>query len=75
MSVALGARAGTVESFDDPRGIGVVCTDEGQCYPFHCTAVTDGTRTIAPGTTVTFRVAPGRRGCWEAADVTPVTPG
>ena len=70
--VALGAREGTVATFDDPRGIGLVRSVDGQEYPFHCTAVADGSRSIAPGTPVSFRVVPGRLGRWEATDLRPL---
>lgn len=63
---------GTVATFDDPRGIGTV-TDEGDGreYFFHCTAIADGTRTIAVGAPVEFEVVPGRLGQWEATDLRP----
>jgi CspA family cold shock protein len=64
---------GTVTTFDDPVGIGTVTTDDGQEHGFHCTAVADGTRTIAVGTRVRFAVVAGRLGRWEAADLRPVT--
>ncbi|MCD9623169.1 cold-shock protein [Rhabdothermincola salaria] len=69
--VPLGSHRGTVRSFDDPRGIGVVLGPDGTELAFHCTAIADGTRTIAEGTDVVFRVVPGRRGRWEAADLRP----
>jgi cold shock CspA family protein len=62
--------AGQVVSFDDPRGLGVIETSGGQRYGFHCTAITDGTRTIAVGTPVRFDVVAGHLGQWEAASVT-----
>lgn len=63
---------GSVATFDDPRGIGTV-TDEadGREYFFHCTAIADGTRTIAVGAAVEFEVVPGRRGVWEATGLRP----
>jgi cold shock CspA family protein len=67
--IPLGAGRGTVASFDDPRGIGVVHAVGGAEYPFHCTAVADGSRTVAVGAEVTFRVAPGRLGRWEATEL------
>jgi cold shock CspA family protein len=69
--VPLGAGRGTVVSFDDPRGLGVVRSDEGVEHPFHCTAIADGTRAIEVGTAVTYRVVPGRLGRWEASDMRP----
>jgi CspA family cold shock protein len=62
---------GKVISFDAPRGLGVVVDDEGADFPFHCTAIADGTRTIEPGTRVRFEIAPGLGG-WEAAALEPL---
>jgi cold shock CspA family protein len=64
-------RTGVVASFDDPRGIGVVRGDDGADYPFHCSAITDGTRRIDAGAAIRFDVVPGRQGRWEAASITP----
>jgi cold shock CspA family protein len=61
---------GVVESFDEPRGLGEVRTDEGAVLPFHCTAIADGSRTIVVGTPVRFTVVAGRLGRWEAAQIT-----
>jgi cold shock CspA family protein len=63
-------RTGRVESFDEQRGTGVVTATSGEQFPFHSTAIVDGTRTIAPGTEVRFEVAPGL-GRWEAAALQP----
>jgi hypothetical protein len=38
-------------------------------YRFHCTQIADGSRTIAVGTPVGFRLLAGRDGRWEAADI------
>jgi cold shock CspA family protein len=62
--------AGVVSEFDEARGWGVL-TSEGRELPFHCTQISDGTRTIAVGTAVTFEVRPGGMGRWEAGAVTP----
>jgi cold shock CspA family protein len=67
--VPLGVGRGVVASFDDPRGLGVVRSDDGVEHPFHCTAIADGTRTIEVGSVVTYRVTPGRLGRWEASDM------
>jgi cold shock CspA family protein len=66
-------RRGIVAAFDDAAGFGAVRDDDGNEHFFHCTAIADGTRTIAVGTAVTFVVVPGRRGRWEAAAVSPVS--
>ena len=59
---------GTIIEFDEARGLGVLDAD-GTPYPFHCTALVAGTRTIEVGTLVTFGVRPGGRGCWEATAI------
>ena len=64
--------SGVVAEFDEHKGYGVVRSDEGIDYFFHCTQIADGSRTIAAGTAVSFEVAPGRLGRWEAAALTPV---
>jgi cold shock CspA family protein len=69
----LGAGRGTVASFDDPRGWGAVRSADGVELPFHCTAIVDGSRTVAVGAEVAFRVVPGRLGRWEATAITPLT--
>lgn len=70
--VPLGDGSGTVVEFDEHRGLGTVRRDDGVEYPFHCVAIADGSRTIAPGTRVRWRVTPGRLGRWEAMGITPV---
>jgi cold shock CspA family protein len=60
---------GAVAAFDEPRGLGVVRADDGTDVPFHCTAIADGTRTIAVGQRVRFRPAAGRLGRWEATQI------
>ena len=62
---------GTVTTFDAQRGLGTVSSASGVAYPFHATAIADGTRQIAPGTPVVFIVAPGHRGQVEARGLTP----
>ena len=57
---------GVVVEFDEERGLGTVEAD-GRTYPFHCTQIADGTRTIEVGSAVTFEVRPGGLGRWEAA--------
>lgn len=63
--------AGSVTEFDDPRGIGVVTGDDGTTYPFHCTAIADGSRRIDVGVAVTFVARPGHLGHVEASDISP----
>lgn len=71
--VPLGDGRGTVVEFDDPRGIGMVRSVAGVEYPFHCTAIADGTRTVDVGSAVRWSVAAGRLGRWEAVAITPDT--
>ncbi len=59
-------RTGTVTDFDERVGLGTVTDGGGDVFPFHCTAIADGTRTIEVGTDVAFRVVAGRTGRWEA---------
>lgn len=61
---------GVVAAFDDFGGWGTVTDDAGVERFFHCTAIADGTRTIDPGSDVTFEVAPGAVGRWEATRLT-----
>ncbi len=63
---------GRVAQFDEPRGIGVVETTDGRQYPFHCTAITDGSRSVAEATTVVLTVRAGRLGRLEASSVRPL---
>jgi cold shock CspA family protein len=62
---------GTVTEFDERRGLGTVRGEDGRDYPFHATAVADGSRTIPTGIEVTFEVVAGHLGRWEADAVTP----
>jgi len=62
---------GKVTGFDDHRGLGEIAGDDGTVYPFHCTVIADGTRSISVGTRVTFDVVAGHLGRWEAAAVQP----
>lgn len=59
-------RTGTVVEFDAERGLGAVREDTGAELPFHCTALVDGSRSVAVGTRVTFVTAAGHRGLIEA---------
>lgn len=61
---------GTVTDFDDPRGLGTITATDGTTYPFHCTQLVDGTRTIDVATPVWFRVVAGHLGRFEATAVT-----
>jgi cold shock CspA family protein len=62
-------RQGKVRSFDERRGLGEIAAEDGKTFPFHCIAIADGTRRIAPGTAVEFDVVAGLPGRWEAAAI------
>ena len=74
--------AGQVVAFDERAGLGEVQVDTGagagagdhrplepDRFGFHCTQLADGSRTVAVGTRVDFRLLAGRGGRWEAADI------
>lgn len=63
---------GWVVEFDEHVGLGVIESDDGTRYPFHCTRIAHGTRTIPVGAPVTFDTTPGHLGRYEATAVTPV---
>jgi cold shock CspA family protein len=63
---------GTVDTFDEARGLGTVRSDVGDLLGFHCTAIADGSRTIPVGQPVRFRVVAGRLGRWEATGIVPL---
>ncbi|MBI2169480.1 MAG: cold shock domain-containing protein [Actinobacteria bacterium] len=60
---------GHVVTFDEHRGLGEIEGDDGLFYPFHCTQIADGTRTVDVGAAVTFEVAAGPLGRWEATEI------
>jgi len=62
---------GTVASFDDDAGLGTIMADDGTTFAFHCTAIADGTRTIAVNTAVDFQPRPAGHGTYEASEITP----
>jgi cold shock CspA family protein len=66
-----GVHHGRVSSFDRTRGLGTVAGDDGTSFDFHATAVADGSRIIDVGTAVTFIVAAGHRGRYEARSLVP----
>ena len=63
---------GTVTSFSDDDGLGEVTGEDGGVHPFHCTAISDGTRTVAVGTPVAFGLVPAQHGRLEARPVSPL---
>jgi cold shock CspA family protein len=62
---------GKVVAFDEHRGLGELEDDDGSRLPFHCTAIADGSRTIAVDASVEFDLAPGPLGRWEATEIIP----
>ena len=62
---------GQVTAYDEARAVGEVTDGHGGRWGFHCSAVADGSRSIAVGTPVAFVVQPGHHGRWEATAVTP----
>jgi cold shock CspA family protein len=62
---------GTVTEFDAARGWGAVTGDDGRRAEFHCTQIADGSRSIAVGTAVRYRLGPGHLGRWEASAIAP----
>ena len=69
------ARTGEVTAFDEQVGLGLVRADDGCEHAFHCVAVADGSRSIPTGVRVTFTVAPGLPGAWQAWSIAPASPG
>jgi hypothetical protein len=63
--------SGRIASFDDLVGRGEIEARGGLHFPFHCTAIADGSRTIAPDTPVKFRLVPGPLGALEATAIMP----
>ena len=62
---------GTVTEFDEGAGLGTITADDGATFAFHCTAIADGSRTIAVNTAVEFEPRPARHGTYEASAITP----
>jgi hypothetical protein len=63
--------SGRVASFDEHVGRGEVEARGGMHFPFHCTAIVDGSRTVAADTPVHFRLVIGPLGGLEATAVSP----
>ena len=63
--------SGRIATFDDFVGRGEIEARGGMRFPFHCTAIADGTRTIAPDTAVKFKLRPGPLGALEATAIKP----
>ena len=63
--------SGRVASFDEHVGRGEVEAAGGMRFPFHCTAIADGSRTIPTDAAVRFRLVSGPLGGLEAIAVGP----
>lgn len=61
---------GRVMSFDADLGLGTVESATGAVHTFHCIEIIDGTRNIAVGSDVSFRLL-AKFGRYEAADIGP----
>jgi CspA family cold shock protein len=61
--------AGRIAVYDEKRGLGEVEAAGGLRYPFHCTAILDGTRFVAEGADVEFTVVAGPLGRYEASAI------
>ncbi len=64
--------SGRIATFDDVVGRGEIEAGGGMRFPFHCTAIADGSRTIAADIAVRFRLVPGPLGALEATAIKPV---
>lgn len=61
---------GTVEAFDEHRGLGVIRSEDGRAVDFHCIGIADGSRSIPVGQPVRFREL-AKLGRYEATDIAP----
>lgn len=60
---------GVVREFDVQIGLGTIESEDGEEFPFHCIVISDGTRSIEPGSAVYFSPSPTLRGRIEAVAV------
>ena len=61
-------RRGTVTSFDQSVGLGVITGVDGVDHRFHCIEIADGSRSIEIGVQVDFDLL-AKFGRWEAANI------
>lgn len=67
-------RSGSVIAYDEHAGLGRLRDlADGSELDFHCTALNDGTRTVAVGAEVSFETAAGQAGRIEAANIDKLT--
>ena len=64
---------GVVEAFDDDRGDGLIRTDGGEGFYFHCVSIADGSRSITLGALVSARRGVGHLGHDEAFEIVKAT--
>jgi cold shock CspA family protein len=60
---------GVIATFDDHRGDGMMRSDDGQLFYFHCVAIEDGSRTILVGVRAAGERHVGRLGKDELVHV------
>jgi cold shock CspA family protein len=71
LAAAFTTQAGIVSAFDRHVGAGTVTEDAtGEIWPFHCTRIADGSRSVEVGAAVCFEVEPGPTGL-EAVAIRP----
>ncbi|MEO6989694.1 MAG: hypothetical protein ABI239_13735 [Aquihabitans sp.] len=69
-------RHGVVTAYDDHAGLGAITdASTGFVWPFHCTRIADGSRTIQVGGPVGFRVEPQPSGLEAVMITTDDEPG
>ena len=61
-------RRGTVTSFDESAGLGLIAGVDGHDPRFHCIEIADGSRSIEVGAEVGFDLL-AKFGRWEAANI------
>ena len=66
--IPLGIHLATVVEFSRHLGLGVPDVD-GRRYPFHCVAITDGSREVDVGSLVCVRLVASTGGSYQAAEV------
>lgn len=62
--------SGRIATFDEFAGRGEIEARGGMHFPFHCTAIADGSRAVAADAPVKFRLVPGPLGALEATAIT-----
>lgn len=68
-TASFGTARGSVTAFDATAGLGEITGDDGRLYPFHCTAIADGSRDIELGKQVAFTIVAGHLGRFEATAI------